>query len=85
MWCYPKVPEIPLPWPNHLPKFLFATIPFEVVPFGIDTVIPVGFPRSEALLEVISCQRLHYVLRFGLDLFNALKTLPLEFQFHLRE
>jgi len=54
MWCYPKVPEIPLPWLNYLPKFLFTTIPFEAVPFGINTVIPVGFPLSEALLEAIS-------------------------------
>jgi len=39
----------------------------------------------EALLEVISCQRLNRAQLFGLDLFNAVKTSPLELQFHLRE
>jgi len=82
LWCYQEVPEIPLPWLNHLPKFLFTTVPFEVGPFGIHTVTPVGFSWLEALLEVISLQRLHHVLWFSLDLLNALKTLPLEFQFH---
>ena len=43
--------------------------------------IPVGFPCSEVLLEVILRQRLHRVLRFGLDLFSAVKTLPLSFKF----
>jgi hypothetical protein len=35
--CYPKVPEILLPHLNHFSKFLFASIPFEVVPFFIDS------------------------------------------------
>jgi hypothetical protein len=52
--CYPKVPEIPLSHINHLLKTLFAAIPFEVVLFCIDTVIPAGFPLSEAPMEVIS-------------------------------
>ena len=43
-WCYPTVPEIPLPYLNLLPKFLFAPFPFEVVPFGMDAAIPAGFP-----------------------------------------
>jgi hypothetical protein len=42
--CYPKVPEIPLLKLYHLMKFLFVPIPFKIVPFGIDTSIPVGFP-----------------------------------------
>jgi hypothetical protein len=84
-WCNPKVPEAWMPQLNHLPKFLFASIPFEVVPFCINAAIPAEFPWSEALLEVISRQRLHHVLRFGLDLFNAVKTSPLELQFHLWE
>jgi hypothetical protein len=41
--------------------------------------------RSEALLEVISRQGLHRVLRFGMDLFNAFKQSPLELEFHLWE
>jgi hypothetical protein len=75
--CYPKVPKIPLPSLKHLTKFIFAHIPFEVIPFGIDTAIPAGFPRTEALLEIISLQRLHHVLWFGLDLFNVVKSRPL--------
>jgi hypothetical protein len=44
-----------------------------------------GFPLSEAL-EVILCQHLHHVLRFGLvDLFNALKTWPLELELRFRK
>jgi len=62
MRCYPKVPEIILAQLNHLLKFLFTSILFEVVPFCIDRVIPVGFPWLEALFEVISCQHLHHVL-----------------------
>jgi hypothetical protein len=47
---------------NHLAKFLFASILFEVVPFCINAAIPAGFPWSEALLEVISRQRVQYVV-----------------------
>ena len=39
----PKFPEISLPQLNHLPKFLFTSIPFRVVPFCIDTAIPADF------------------------------------------
>jgi hypothetical protein len=85
MRWYPKVPEMPLPYVYHLPKFLFTQIPFELAPFGIDTAIPAGFPWPEALFEVISLQRLHHVLQYGLDLINAVKTSSLELQFHLRE
>jgi hypothetical protein len=74
MRCYPKVPEIRLPMLNNLSTFLFASISFEIVPFCVSTAIPVGFPRSEALLEVILHQHLHHILQFGLDLFNDLKT-----------
>jgi hypothetical protein len=66
-----------MPQVNHLAKYLFASIPFEVVPFCINAAIPAGFPWSEALLEVFSRQRVQYVLRFGLDLFNAVKSSPL--------
>ena len=56
MRCYKKVPEILLPQLNHLPLLLFASISFKVVSFCIDTVIPVGCPWSEALLEVMMHQ-----------------------------
>jgi len=39
----------------------------------------------EALLEVISCQRLNHALLFGQDLFNAVKMSPLDLQFHFQE
>jgi len=42
----------------------YSPIPFKVVPFGIDTVIPAGFPWSEALLEVVLHQRLHVFMTF---------------------
>jgi len=41
--CYPKVPEILVPQLNHLPKFLFASIPFEVLSLRTETAIPSGF------------------------------------------
>ena len=43
------------------------------------------FQQSEALLEDISLQSLHHVLRFGLDLFNTVKKLTFDRQFHLGE
>jgi hypothetical protein len=71
---------------NHLSKFAFASISFQVVvPFCVNTAIPAGFPLSEAL-EVILWQHLHHVLRFSLvDLFNALKTSPLELELRFRK
>ena len=60
-----------LPQLNHQPKFLFAYIPFEVLPICTDTAIPAEFLWSEALLEDISLQRLHYLLRLVLDYFNT--------------
>jgi hypothetical protein len=51
-------------------------------PSCINTVILAGFPRSEALLEVILHQQLYHVLQFSLDHLNALKASPLELQFH---
>ena len=83
--CYPEVPEILLPHLNHLSDFLFASIPFDVVPFCIDKVIPVGFPWSEVLLEVILLQHLHHVLWFNLDLLSAVQMLALKLQFRLWE
>ena len=74
-----SVPALPLT------EISLRLYPLRSSPFGIDTSIPAGFPWSEALLEVISRQRLHHVLRFGLDLFNAVKTLPLELKFYLWE
>jgi hypothetical protein len=56
MRCYPRVPKILLLQLSHLLKFLFASIPFEAVPFCIDTIIPEGFPWSAVQLEVISHQ-----------------------------
>jgi hypothetical protein len=50
-----------------------------------DTAIPAEFLLSEARLEAISRQRFHHFLRIGLDLFNAVKTSALEFQFHFPE
>jgi hypothetical protein len=38
----------------------------------------------KALLEVIS-HHLHHTLSFGLDLLNAVKTLPFELQLQLQE
>jgi len=48
-------------------NFLFASIPYEVVPICTDTAITAGFPGWEALLEEISRQRLYHLLRFALD------------------
>jgi hypothetical protein len=85
MRCCPKGPEIGLPKINHFSKFLFTPISFKVVPFSINTVILAGFPRLEALLEVILHQHLYDILQFGLDLFSSLKASPLELQFHSRK
>jgi hypothetical protein len=48
-------------------------------------VIPAGFPQSEAILEGIPHQHLHHILRFSLDLFNAVRTSPLELEYQIQE
>ena len=66
-------------------KVLITTIPFKVVPLGAYTTIPMFLPRSEAVLEVLLCQRLQYLLRFGLDLLYGVKSSPFQLDFHLGE
>jgi hypothetical protein len=64
---------------------LIATVPFKVVPLGAYTTIPTFLPRSEAVLEVLLCQRVQYLLRFGLDLLNGVKSSSFQLDFHLGE
>ena len=53
------------------------------IPLGAYTTIPTFLPRLEALLEIILCQRLQHLLRFGLDLLYGVKSSPLHLNFHL--
>jgi hypothetical protein len=46
---YQNVSEIRLPKLEHLLKFLFASIPFEVVPFCVSTAIPAGLHGRERI------------------------------------
>ena len=64
-------------------KVLIATVPFKVVPLGAYTTIPTFLPRSEAVLEVLLCQRLQHLLRFGLDLLYGVKSSGIQLDFHL--
>jgi hypothetical protein len=64
-------------------KVLIATVPFKVVPLGAYTTISTFLPRPEAVLEVLLCQRVQYLLRFGLDLLYGVKSSPFQLDFHL--
>jgi hypothetical protein len=66
-------------------KVLIATVPFKVFPLGPYTTIPTFRPQSEAVLEVLLCQRVQYLLRFGLDLLYHVKSSSFQFDFHLGE
>jgi hypothetical protein len=59
-------------------KVLITTIPL-----GANTMIPTFLNRLEALLEIILCQHLQHLLRFGLDLLYNIKSSPLHLNFHL--
>jgi hypothetical protein len=83
--CYPKVPEMYQKKKAETLKVLIATVPFKVVPLGVYTTNPTFLPRSEAVLEVLLCQRVQYLLRFGLDLFYGVKSSPFQLDFHLGE
>jgi hypothetical protein len=85
MRCYPKVPEMIGKKKADTIKVLIATVPFKVVPLGAYTTIPTFLPRSEVVLEVVLCQRLQYLLRFGLDLLYGVKSSPFQLDFHLAE
>jgi hypothetical protein len=66
-------------------KVLIATVPFKVVPLGAYTTIPTFLPLSEAVFEVLLCQRVHYLLRFSLDLLYGVKSSSFQLDFHLGE
>jgi hypothetical protein len=85
MTCYPKVPEIYKKKKADTLKVLIANIPFKVVPLGAYTMIRTFLPRSEAVLEVLLCHRLQYLLRFVLDLLYGVKSSPFQLDFNLGE
>ena len=68
---------------NQTLKILIATVPFKAVPLGACTAIPTFLPRSEAVLEVLLCQRLQHLLRFGLDLLYGVKSSGIQLDFYL--
>jgi hypothetical protein len=55
-------------------EVLIATASFKEVPLGAYTMNPTFLPQSEAVLEVLLCQHLQYLLRFGLDLLYGVKS-----------
>ena len=59
-------------------KVIIAT-----VPLGAYTTISTFLPRSEALLEIILCQRLQHLLLFGMYLLYGVKSSPRHLNFYL--
>lgn len=83
--CYSKVWEIHFFLNISIPRTLFSSITFEVLPIGTLTLIPAPFPRSERLAEVIFCYRIQPCLRFFLDLVYGVKSSPFQFNFNCWE
>ena len=60
-------------------------IPFKVIPFRYNALMPTFFPTAETLVKFDFRNCLQNLLRFGLHLFNRVKTVSSEWYFDFGE
>jgi hypothetical protein len=78
---YQKVPGLAL----LTKKYITYTISFEIVILRSNALVTAFLPLLECGLEVILRKRVHNLLRFALDIGNAVKTATFQLHLYLRE
>jgi hypothetical protein len=82
---YQKVPGLALLTKKYITYLSLNTISFEIETLHSNAPVTAFLPLLECGLEVILCKRVHNLLRFVLDIGNAVKTATFQLHLHLRE